>query len=79
LSRPGTEKSVSKDYILVIFTLGLITISTQIVLLREFLSIFYGNELVVGMILTNWMLLTGLGAYIGRISEKYIRSIASSL
>ncbi|MBS3776033.1 MAG: fused MFS/spermidine synthase [Bacteroidales bacterium] len=74
-----TKKPVNSNYILIIFTLGLLTIATQIVLLREFLSIFYGNELVIGMILTNWMLLTGLGAYIGRISEKYIRHLVSSL
>lgn len=75
----GTGKPVNSNYILVISTLGLLTIATQIILHREFLSIFYGNELVIGMILTNWMLLTALGAYIGRISEKYIRHIVSSL
>ena len=74
----GSRNPVNKNYILVVFTLGLLTIATQIILLREFLSIFYGNELVIGMILTNWMLLTALGAYIGRISEKYIPRIVSS-
>lgn len=39
---------------------------TQIILLRVFLSIFNGNELIIGMVLANWMLLTALGAYIGR-------------
>ncbi|MFP4621392.1 MAG: fused MFS/spermidine synthase [Bacteroidales bacterium] len=79
MSLSENGKSVGKDYILVVSTLGLLTIATQIVLHREFLSIFYGNELVIGVILTNWMLLTALGAYIGRISEKYIRNITSSL
>ncbi len=79
LTQWNNNKSVNKNYILIISTLGLVTIATQIVLLREFLSVFYGNELVIGIILTNWMLLTALGAYIGRISEKYIRSIASSV
>ena len=48
------------------FALGLTTVITQITLLREFLNVFYGNELVIGIILTNWMVLTALGAGIGR-------------
>jgi spermidine synthase len=48
-----------------IIVLGFSAMITQLVLLREFLTIFYGNELVIGVILANWMLLTGLGALIG--------------
>ena len=79
LAQSNSDNPVNKNYILIIATLGLVTIATQIVLLREFLSVFYGNELVIGIILTNWMLLTALGAYIGRISEKYIRTVAASI
>jgi spermidine synthase len=79
LNPPEKGKKVESNYILVLLTLGLLTIATQIVLLREFLSIFYGNELVIGIIFTNWMVLTSLGAYLGRISEKFIRNIVSSL
>jgi spermidine synthase len=46
--------------------LGISHIITQLTILRELLSIFHGNELTVGIILGNWMLLTGLGAYLGR-------------
>lgn len=49
-----------------IILLGFIALATQIILLREFLTFFNGNELVIGIILANWMLLTGLGAYLGR-------------
>jgi spermidine synthase len=49
-----------------LFGLGWISISTQIYLVREFLSLFSGNELVLGMVLGNWLLLTGLGAWLGR-------------
>jgi spermidine synthase len=49
-----------------IISLGFIALVTQIIILREFLTLFNGNELVIGIILANWMLLTGLGAYIGR-------------
>ncbi|HSH50158.1 MAG TPA: hypothetical protein VK982_00385, partial [Bacteroidales bacterium] len=55
-----------------ILLLGFITFITQIILLREFLTFFNGNELVIGIILANWMLLTGLGAYIGRFFKKHL-------
>lgn len=54
------------EYIVSILLLGFITIATQIILLREFLTFFYGNELVIGMILSIWMILNGLGAYLGK-------------
>ena len=50
--------------------LGISSVITQILLGREFLSVFYGNELVFGIILANWLLLTGIGAYLGKYSER---------
>jgi len=49
-----------------VITLGITAIITQIILLREFLSVFYGNELVIGIILANWMLITGAGSYLAK-------------
>jgi len=49
-----------------IAAVGLTSLVTQVILLREFLSVFYGNELVIGALLANWMILTGVGAYLGR-------------
>jgi spermidine synthase len=48
------------------FSLGFTALITQIILLREFLTVFYGNELVIGIVLSNWMILTALGAGAGR-------------
>ena len=50
--------------------LGSTTIATQIILLREFLSAFYGNELVMGMLLASWMVITGIGSYLGKHAGK---------
>ena len=47
-------------------SLGAATILTQLVILRIFFSVFNGNELVLGVILANWMLLTGAGSYLGK-------------
>ncbi len=54
--------------------LGATSIVTQVVLLRDFLSAFYGNELVIGIILANWMIITGAGSFLG----KFARSPAAS-
>ncbi|MFC2152488.1 spermidine synthase [Bacteroidota bacterium] len=54
-----------------VILLGFITLVTQIIILREFLTFFNGNELVIGIILANWMLLTGFGAYLGRYIGNY--------
>jgi len=53
------------------FSLGFTAMATQLILLREFLSVFNGNELVIGIILANWMLLTGLGALMNRETNNH--------
>ncbi|MEI8049755.1 MAG: hypothetical protein WCI92_20455, partial [Bacteroidota bacterium] len=53
-----------------LFALGFISISTQIYLLREGYIVFYGNELILGIMLSVWMLLTGAGAWLGRHFER---------
>ncbi len=47
------------------FLSGFISMASQIILLREFLLIFYGNELVTGIIISLWLALTALGALAG--------------
>lgn len=61
--------------IFILFT-GISGIIAQVVLLREMLVVFAGNELSIGLILSSWMLLEGLGAFLsGRIIEKSSRKI----
>jgi len=50
--------------------LGVSAVMTQLALMRELLASFCGNELVLGVILGNWMLLTGLGAALGRAAHR---------
>jgi spermidine synthase len=49
-----------------IISLGITSVISQLVLIREFLAIFGGNELIFGIILGNWTLLTGIGSYLGK-------------
>ena len=53
-----------------IMVAGLNAMVTQTILLREFLTVFYGNELVIGIVLAVWMILTGLGSLLGRLTER---------
>ncbi|HRZ53897.1 MAG TPA: fused MFS/spermidine synthase [Candidatus Paceibacterota bacterium] len=46
--------------------LGFSSAVTQLVLLRELLGTFQGNELILGLLLGAWLLLTGIGAWLGR-------------
>ena len=68
-----TSQNIIKLSIIII---GITTVITQIILLREFLSVFFGNELVMGIILANWMLLTGAGAYLGKFFKNFKNKIS---
>lgn len=60
------EKPISYQLIL----LGFSSIISQLVIIREFLSILSGNELLIGILFSNWMIITGLGAILGKNSYK---------
>lgn len=61
------KKGVFFSIILVGFT----AVITQIVLMREFLIVFYGNEISIGFIFTSWFIGGMLGSWLlGRISDK---------
>ena len=53
--------------------MGLSGIVAQILLLREFLVSFLGNELTLGIILANWLLLEALGSFCLGRSVKSVR------
>ncbi len=48
-----------------LIVLGFSTSIIQVIMLREFVSVFYSNEIIFGIILAFWMTLTGLGAWLG--------------
>ena len=60
--------------------LGFISMMVQLVMLREFLKSFHGNELVIGIFLAFWMILSALGASLGsRYSKVISRQVISVL
>ncbi|WP_163716696.1 spermine/spermidine synthase domain-containing protein [Mangrovibacterium lignilyticum] len=59
------SESLSKVGIL-LFLLGLLAVINQVVFIREFMSVMAGNELVLGIVMAVWLVLTGWGSYIGK-------------
>ncbi|MBW1859608.1 MAG: hypothetical protein JRI70_05890 [Deltaproteobacteria bacterium] len=48
-----------------LLALGISSVATQLVMIREVMSSFGGNELVIGIVLGVWLLFTGLGSALG--------------
>ncbi len=64
---PGSDFSAGSlpDYRVfryLLILLGIVTMISQVVLIREFIGVLSGNELIVGVVMAAWMLLTGWGA-----------------
>jgi len=68
---PSAEPGVSPWLVfLAVTTLGFSSVITQLALMRELLGSFSGNEMVLGLVLGLWLLLMGVGACLGRRSER---------
>ena len=58
------------------FLLGLAATITQVIFIREFLVVFYGNELCLGIILTSWLAGISLGALLAGALIERIKNLA---
>lgn len=70
-------KEISLLYALI--ALGISSLISQIIYIREFLNVFFGNELIFGIILASWMILTAGGAFLGKFAIKIKNEIKSIL
>lgn len=59
--------------------LGFVSILSQIVFFRELLSVFYGNELCLGILLCVWLLWVGLGSKLGNVISNSNISLLKNL
>lgn len=56
------KKGSQKSFRFLILLIGFSTIIVQTVYIREFLTLFYGNEIVIGSFLGTWLLWTAIGS-----------------
>ncbi len=67
---------MKKSLILALLLMGFTGTLAQVIMIRELLVTFYGNELSIGIILGNWLILEAAGSFfLGRIANKPERSV----
>jgi spermidine synthase len=54
----------------VVLATGISSVVTQLLTIREFLTQFQGNEIVIALILFNWLILGGLGPLLARVTTR---------
>jgi spermidine synthase len=55
---------------------GATAMAGQIIFLREFLVVFYGNEISIGIVLASWLMWVAIGSIVaGRFSDRLARRI----
>ena len=61
-----------------VLTTGIASVVTQLLTIREFLTQFQGNEIVIALILFCWLIWGGIGTRLARLISKRIDSVSSS-
>ncbi len=65
------EGSAPKSLSVILSLIGFSAVIAQIVLMRELIVVFYGNELSLGLMLANWLLWTAVGSsLLGRLAGR---------
>ena len=60
-----TKSSKAAQFLSACFLLGFSSMVAQIILFREMMVAFYGNELCLGVMLSVWLFWVGVGSYLG--------------
>ncbi|MCX6121178.1 MAG: fused MFS/spermidine synthase [Ignavibacteriales bacterium] len=71
-----TDSNFSRSKQLSLFYIGFSSILSQILLVREFLVSFYGNELSIGIIFACWLVWIGLGSAFGNFVVNHNRNVS---
>lgn len=53
-----------------LFLLGMTTLAGQLLIFRQFLTIFSGNDLIIGMLMSCWLIITAAGAFLSRFFSR---------
>ena len=68
----------NRAVIRVVIATGISSVVTQLITIREFLSQFQGNEIVIALILFNWLILGGLGTLLARVTTRPNRQASAA-
>jgi spermidine synthase len=68
------KKDIDRPVIRVVIATGISSVVTQLLTIREFLTQFQGNEIVIALILFNWLILGGIGTLAARIFARPSRN-----
>ena len=63
------------SFLAVISISGFSSVIIQCLFVREFLAIFFGNELILGIIFSIWLLFCGIGSYFGDKTQSWHPSL----
>ncbi|MBN1870793.1 MAG: methyltransferase domain-containing protein [Candidatus Omnitrophica bacterium] len=61
------------------FVLGLTSLIGQILLLRELVTVFYGNEMAYAVILASWLFWIAVGSYVAGSLSPFIKSSVQAI
>ncbi len=64
------KKNNDRAIIRVVIATGISSVVTQLLTIREVLTQFQGNEIVIALILFNWLCLGGLGTLLARVITR---------
>lgn len=74
------KKNDDRAIIRVVIATGISSVVTQLLTIREFLTQFQGNEIVIALILFNWLILGGMGTLLARaVTRRFQPPTAASL
>lgn len=74
-SKINVESASSEQGVIaVVIATGISSVVAQLLIIREFLSQFQGNEIVIALILFNWLILGGLGTMVARTVSAGLRT-----
>lgn len=63
-------RSLKTLIVLSVIGTGVTTVPVQLISIREFLSQFQGNEITISLVLSCWLLLTGLGSLLAKFLKR---------
>ena len=64
--KKNDERAINR----VVVATGISSVVTQLVTIREFLTQFQGNEIVIALVLFNWLCLGGLRTLLARVITR---------